>query len=179
MTYMYFSFLKRSQETTAYPCSQLFQGYNFQWRGIQQLLPTNYKASFLQLLTWEGIFHVLFVSFFYPFDFLVKENYGKSCQRQMFRPPRARCLLPGKRQSQILRSACRTISKAAARSGGCTNEKICDFVTKLKSLNFYRFSSANFEPSPPHHFTCASVNTRVIFVTILNRISIASKKSLV
>ena len=45
-----------------------------------------------------------------------------------------------------------------------TNEKICDFVTKLKSLNFSRFSSANFEPSPPHHFTCASVNTRVIFV---------------
>lgn len=125
---------------------------------------TNYKASFLPLLTWEGIFHVLFVSFFYPVDFLVKENYVKSCQLQMFRPPRARCLLPGKRQTEILRSACRTISKAAARSGGCTNEKICDFVRKLKSLNFSRFSSANFEPSPPYHFTCASVNTRVIFV---------------
>ena len=22
---------------TAYPCSQLFQGYNFKWQGIQQL----------------------------------------------------------------------------------------------------------------------------------------------
>ena len=30
--------LKRWREITAYPCSQLFRGYNFKWRGIQQLL---------------------------------------------------------------------------------------------------------------------------------------------
>ena len=35
-----------------YPCSQLFQGYNFQWKGVQQLLPLCCVLMTLYCVLW-------------------------------------------------------------------------------------------------------------------------------